>query len=404
MSVEKNLLVLLCKQEFWDATKNILSKDMFPGEAKSVFETLTYAHEKFDGDIALSELGPLHTDRYPAMPWAAREEITLLIEDLQEMEAPNPDIGAALVEGIWRRHKAKQIGEAALEIYTGQGDDFAPILTLVEQLSGEITHMSSDTLEEVTDTLGELLDDLGGDPDFPFELSSLAEELPGVSRGDFGIIFARPETGKTTFCCMLAADAALRGHSVMYYANEEKAAKIKLRIMQAALNVTIPEMHANREEYEQLWETEFKHLVTVLGSVGTDIEEIRSRVELNKPDMVFIDQLDKVRVKGDYAREDQKLKALYVAGREIGKKCDCMVWAVSQAGHDAEGRLYPDYSMLDNSRTGKAGEADVIIGLGVGKEGKDQPLRGLCVSKNKINGWHGNIHINIEMYKGRFTV
>ena len=39
-----------------------------------------------------------------------------------------------------------------------------------------------------------------------------------------------------------------------------------------------------------------------------------------------------------------------------------LVWAVSQA-NDAHDRQFIDYSMLDNSRTGKAGEADIIIGI-----------------------------------------
>ena len=31
----------------------------------------------------------------------------------------------------------------------------------------------------------------------------IKDNLPGMSRGNLGIIFARPETGKTTFCVSL---------------------------------------------------------------------------------------------------------------------------------------------------------------------------------------------------------
>ena len=44
--------------------------------------------------------------------------------------------------------------------------------------------------------------------------------------------------------------------------------------------------------------------------------------------------------------------------------------------------------MLDSSRTGKAGEADIIIGIGVAEE---ENYRTIKVSKNKVNGWHGSI-------------
>ena len=38
--------------------------------------------------------------------------------------------------------------------------------------------------------------------EFPFDLSIINQEVPGMSRGNY-IIFARPEVGKTTFCSHL---------------------------------------------------------------------------------------------------------------------------------------------------------------------------------------------------------
>ena len=61
---------------------------------------------------------------------------------------------------------------------------------------------------------------------------------------------------------------------------------------------------------------------------------------------------------------------------------------MSQANYEAHGRSEIDYSMLDSSRTGKAGEADIIIGIGVAEE---ENYRTIKVSKNKVNGWHGSI-------------
>ena len=61
------------------------------------------------------------------------------------------------------------------------------------------------TYEKITADLGELLEDHGGEPDFPFEFNLINERVEGMDRGNLGIIFARPEVGKTTFCCFLAA-------------------------------------------------------------------------------------------------------------------------------------------------------------------------------------------------------
>ena len=62
--------------------------------------------------------------------------------------------------------------------------------------------------------------------------------------------------------------------------------------------------------------------------------------------------------------------------------------------------------MLDGSKTGKAGEADIILGIGkhgaLHPEDEDATAQQMfvTVSKNKINGWHGvapvmfNAHTN----------
>ena len=89
--------------------------------------------------------------------------------------------------------------------------------------------------------------------------------------------------------------------------------------------------------------------------------------------------------------------------REICKRASCLIWAVSQASYEAEGREKVDYCMLDNSRTGKAGEADIIIGIGM--DNSDDCARGrrkFCISKNKINGDHSSFNCFMNHHRGVF--
>ncbi len=60
---------------------------------------------------------------------------------------------------------------------------------------------------------------------FPFEFDLIKERVDGLDRGNLGILFARPEVGKTTFCCFLAASYIRQGFKVTYWANEEPAEK-----------------------------------------------------------------------------------------------------------------------------------------------------------------------------------
>jgi hypothetical protein len=81
------------------------------------------------------------------------------------------------------------------------------------------------------------------------------------------------------------------------------------------------------------------------------------------------------------------------------------VIAISQASADAHGKTRISFDMMENSKTGKAAEADLIIGIG--KHGSLDSLdttRVMCISKNKISGYHGEITCNIEPQLSRYRV
>ena len=132
------------------------------------------------------------------------------------------------------------------------------------------------------------------------------------------------------------------------------------------------------------------------------VREIDKFVEINKPDIIFVDQLDKVAISGAYSRLDEKLRAVYESARAIAKRHSCMLWAVSQASYDAHNRQEIDFSMLENSKTGKAAEADIIIGIGKNFGDEEDYIRHLCISKNKLSGWHGTLTCRIDIQKARY--
>jgi replicative DNA helicase len=226
----------------------------------------------------------------------------------------------------------------------------------------------------------------------------------GLNKGDLGIIFARPEVGKTSFCCYLASEYVKAGHKVFYWANEERATRLKIRMFCSLLNMSKDDLYDNVESCSnKLQDMEVEEKLTVIDSVGTDISEIQSYCDLNKPDIIFIDQLDKIKVRGNFNRGDERLKELYSSAREIAKRNECLVWAVSQAGADAEGKQIISYDMLDGSKTGKAGEGDIIIGIGRNNGDYDlDPTRFLTISKNKVNGVHSTVTCEMDVKTGVF--
>ena len=79
------------------------------------------------------------------------------------------------------RDRARQIGEKAIEIFTGDSEEFGELRRLIETVEdGRISDKT--TYTKVEDDLDSLLDNEAGDPDFPFDYDLIAENVSGLDR------------------------------------------------------------------------------------------------------------------------------------------------------------------------------------------------------------------------------
>ena len=397
ISIDHKVLGFCLNHDFFKKVRNILEEDMFSGQTKELFKTILFAQTNYEKDLTKDELFALHVDRHPAMPATTKKDVMSIIHALPP-DANNHDLQMDVVKNFWMRDRARLIGEKAISIFTGQDVDFGELQRIMDTVEdGRMENKT--TYTECDLDLEELLKKTSGDPDFPFDWSIINEVLQGMWRGNLGIIFARPEVGKTTFCAFLCASYVKQKKKIIYWANEEPSELVKLRIIQSYFAIDPKEMHANSEKYIQLYRKIILPYLKVMSCAGTSIEEVNDYAQLNKPDIMFCDQLDKFKVRGDFSRGDERLKEIYIYAREIAKRNNLLMWAISQASYDGHDRAFIDYAMLDGSKTGKAGEADVIIGLGkTGSSEVENNVRHICISKNKITGWHGmlNCHIDTE--------
>lgn len=398
-SLESKIISFCLRTECYDRVKNILTKDMFEGEWAPVWQALVDAHAKYTGDFTGAELQAYFDSRHPALPDSTRLRYWEQFETLSDSIGNNTDLQERVIRDLWMRHRARIISELSVNIFLGKETNFGELKRLIES-TAEDSLGEKTTYTEVDMGLEELLDSLTLEPDFPFDWEPLSGYVSGLDRGHFGIIFARPETGKTTFVSFLAKKFLEQGLTVAVWGNEEPAVRTKLRIIQSYFKATRKELSEGRTKYSEVWGTQVADRLYVLDCVGTTIQEIDDWCKINKPDIVFIDQLDKVKIAGKYNRGDEKLKEIYLQAREIAKRNKCLVWGVSQASAEAESMMHVEYQYLDNSKTGKAGEADLIIGIGrTGDRSPENTKRYICVSKNKQNGWHGTVPCELDMYR-----
>ena len=399
-SLELQVLGYILNKDFYGRVKNIVTRDMFEGRYATVFDAITHGHKKYDVTLHPRQLSAIIADRNPATPLSAMEELYGIVDNLPTHMSDAGDLEMDIVRNFWVRDRARQIGEKAIAIFTGESEHFGELKTLIDMV--EDGRMSDKTTySEMDKGFEQLMEEETGEPDFPFDWDLLSEHLSGTDRGNLGIIFARPEVGKTTFCAFIAAGYIRRQQKVVYWANEEPAEKIKLRIIQSIFRLTREEMRQQSDTLKMRYAEVIEPYLTVMDSVGTSMDELNDYAQLNEPDVMFCDQLDKFRVAGEFNRGDERLKETYVLAREIAKRNKLMGWSVSQASFEAHDRQFIDYALLDGSRTGKAGEADVIIGIGkTGTSEEENTVRHICISKNKLNGWHGMFTSHIDVQRG----
>lgn len=401
MTIEKQILAQCLNNEFYKKAIDVVDKEMFANGVGTVFDTIAFAHDKYGEDLTTKMLLQLHRDRFPSMPDSSRESIESVIKELTHYVQDSPEMMQDLIANFWRRNKAQKISSKATDIWLGNEGDYEGLRVLLDELINKQPEDSTNYVR-VEDSVSDFLEAWNKGFEFKFGLVPLQDRVGGVGRGNLGVIFARPETGKTTFCSYLVAEYIRQGFKIAYFANEEPGRLVKGRVFCAYLDKNINELQEDIEAVNEVYNKEVKENLLMLEGRGISMREVDKFIEVNKPDIVFIDQLDKVNIKGVYSRVDEKLRAVYENARAMAKRNDCMIWAVSQASYEAHNRQEIDFSMLENSRTGKAAEADIIIGIGKNFGDEEDYIRHLCVSKNKLSGWHGTITCRIDIQKARY--
>jgi replicative DNA helicase len=403
--MEKQLINLLLKKDFYSKNKSKIGKTVFTNGVGSFYDTIKKAHEKYpENDLDIDEVSALHTEVYnPALTRASKINFVNLIDEIKNEKLPNKDVAKDILDSMYKKSVAHRIALEATNIYNGGDASFLTIKNYVDEIENEVEEIEG----SVTDDIAELIKELDEDTQYSFgDIPDLRRLVKGVGKGNLMIVFARPETGKTAFWVSLVANRngfASQGAKVHALVNEEPAIRTQMRLISCWTGMTKEEITKNISLATERW-NQIKSNVKIIDTVNWDLDQIDAYCDVNKPDIVIVDQLDKIGVRGNFARTDEKLRAIYTGAREVAKRHDCCIIAISQASAEAQGRAELTFDMMENSRTGKAAEADLIIGIGQQNVvDSEAVLRTLCVSKNKITGWHGRIDCEINPILSRYV-
>ena len=325
----------------------------------------------------------------------------------KSMEDVSPELEAGLMGRLIAADTASKV--TGLIERWNNGDEldlYKELRNAVELYEGQVDRKVKNP--QVLDPIEDLLKAEENDEGLHFRLPCLNRHIKPVRAGDFFIIAARPDKGKTTFCASeltyMAAqvDTLYPGEnrSILWFNNEGPGNKIVMRNFQAALNATTEELVtlSNTPSVDPKWRTKVRedYAAALGGRPGVlrifDIHdmwnhEVEDIMKKYKPALVLFDMVDNIKFGGETnnngQRTDQLLEAMYQWARLMGVKHDCGVFATSQISADGDGSSYPTLPQLKDSKTGKQGAADVIITLGALNDPVLENSRYIGTTKNK---------------------
>lgn len=349
-------------------------------ELNILYLYLSKLHDKYKRDLSLEEY-TLYVLTHCLDK--DKELLSTLLESLVSLETSSCVLDDILIE-VEQRQKAYTLALAALEVSEGR-KDFNDLLVLTEKINATKSDSDSSMSLFVTNNLEELYNDAVQSQGLRWRLQTLNRMLGSLRKGDFGFIFARPESGKTTFLASEVSYFATQvQRPILWFNNEEQGTKVQIRLYQASLGLTLTELFQNLKKNHEKFLEYGGDQIKLFDSASIHRKQVETLMRDLEPSLVIFDQLDKIKGFSD-EREDLRLGEIYSWAREIAKQY-CPVIAVSQADATGEGKRWLTMDNVANAKTAKQAEADWILGIGKTHDVKEEYIRHLHLSKNKLTG------------------
>lgn len=404
--METQLLKTLLSSSNYNENKPRLKRSIFSEEYAHLYDLLGMAHAKYQHDLSTDDLYSLWIVENPVATNAEKADTLDLIEDIRRANSLSDDVATDVIEELSRRELGREITNLGINLAEGDQSAFTLLTNLIARTSDNV---SESEFGDPTDSdLEQLLQETSNDNRWQFNIRTVSRHVHGIGDGEFMILMARPETGKTAFLVSIIAGPdgfCEQGAKVLVIGNEEKTSRTLLRMYSAASGMTREEIVDNPEQAIESF-NRIKDNLVMKDAQEWDLDKVSRYCSLIKPDVLVIDQADKIGVSGQFNASHEKLRELYRSLRELAKLHNCALIGVSQASVEAEGKSRVDFSMLEGSKTGKAAEADLIVGIGKHSASDDDAVdytRFINISKNKLSGYHGCIPVTIEPYISRYT-
>lgn len=402
-SLERNLLSTFLKsREAWEKVRDKISNEAFEGSpyTQKLLELMDEFYKKDEGASKIDVAVILKQVELRVAHVKHKDMLAKLIQELA-----NVDVSVDNVVDLALEIKRSEIGnKLGLAILNGQ--DKAAQAKLMQEYHDLLEATSFDETEDTEEYHNISVTDVVSKVVNPEALLKFAPKVfndaldGGAMGGHMIIVMARPETGKTAACCTLMYGFALQEQDGIYFGNEDPIMSTMQRTMSCITGMTKAEIAANPQKAQELLAKRSWNRLRFIPINPGSLWEIEKYVKRYKPRWIIVDQMRNMSMKAGTKAEayEEIAKGL----RNIAKRYNVTVIALTQAGDSASNKLVLDQGDIDGSNTGIPGACDVILGIGVTAEYEKQGMRMFGLSKNKLGGIHSHFPVKLRADISRY--
>jgi len=339
-----------------------------------------------------------------------------IFDNLESTSPPADTEVRNIIEAFIERDYATKIADHTLRIAEGEDLPLESVSEFMGEWSKETDRVDKLESSFVTKDFEKIVANtiLGGGYDWRLPELNLA--LGPLRKGDFIVVGARPDSGKTTFLCSEAgriAEQLKDDEIVLWVNNEEGGEKVKYRIIQAILGWDNTKMVADVTNTYRTYKDKLGGLDRIEvydPEAPVQLHDVAALLKKYNVGLLVFDQLWKVHgFEKESTNEVNRFQMLFQWARELAKKYGPIL-DVHQARGDAEGNRWVYMNQFHNTQTVLQGEADAIITMGRSHESGFEKSRFLFVPKNKMSGGpksddmyrNGKFEIEIQPEIARF--
>jgi hypothetical protein len=406
--MELSLVRSLMDKDFYDDHRGARCPDrLFSKDVRKIKQSIDMAMDRYERSVTPDEIEALFMANNPTLTTAQKQAYSHLFRSIKKESPMGSDVAQEVLSKLFQQVVGEDIANLGFDYVNGTKGTLEPLRNLLEQYGDDFTpnlkveweDISLDTILSMTDL----------ESQWTFNIPTLVRKVEGINAGHLIEVGARPNTGKTSFHASLVAGPngfAWQGAKTIVLCNEEGYHRVAHRYITAATGMDKFEIAKNKQQAMQIFDR-IRDKIMFKDATGRDMSWVESVCKSYKPDIVILDMGDKFARTAGYARPDQALKDNAIHARQIAKQQNCAIFYMSQLSADAEGKVVLNQAMMEGSRTGKAAEADLMIMISKNPtiEGQDEEdnQRHINIVKNKLSGWHGIVHTDLEYKIARYV-